>query len=171
VHQPLVPAPFSRHAAAMSTSAPTLPPALPASATRVEREHGPFTIEDLARALRGMPRDAAFWVEAAGSLRPVVGIASTRVRTGAGGPEASTAGAFGLVLRVGGRVALGGGRGGRLPVVPYGRRGSLPDGAPGHRPRSTGRQPCDGLHRGSGDGAEGAGRDGGRLDQARRAAA
>ena len=52
--------------------------------------------------MRGIPRDAAFWVGTADGLRPVVGIAPTYVRVGASGHEASTAGAYGLVLSLGG---------------------------------------------------------------------
>ncbi len=79
-----------------------LPPALQPPASRLEREHGPFSINDLARALRGMPHDAAFWVDCAAGLRPVVGITPTHVRTGAARQEASITGDYRLVLRLGG---------------------------------------------------------------------
>ncbi len=90
----------------MSTSTATLPPAVLPSASRAVRQHEPLSIDDLAKALRGMPRDAAFWVDTPDGVRPVVGITPGHVRTGAGGPEASLAGACDLVLRLGGTLPL-----------------------------------------------------------------
>ena len=81
---------------------PASSPLFPHPSSRSGRSHEPFTISDLAHALRGMPRDAAFWVGTADGLRPVVGIAATYVRVGVSGHEASTAGPYGLVLSLGG---------------------------------------------------------------------
>ena len=86
----------------MSSSTPALPSIVLHPSSRSGRKGDPFTIDDLAHALRGMPRDAAFWVGTADGLRPVVGIAPTYVRQGTDGHEASTAGAYGLVLSLGG---------------------------------------------------------------------
>lgn len=85
----------------MPNIAPALPPVLQ-PASRQGREHEPFTIDEMAHALRGMPRGAAFWADTAAGLCPVVGIAPTRVRDGVTGPEASTVGAYGLVLQLAG---------------------------------------------------------------------
>ena len=86
----------------MSTSTRALPPIVLHPSSRSGRKGEPFTIDDLAHALRGMPRDAAFWVQTVDSLCPVVGITPTHVREGASGHETSTAGAYGLVLSLGG---------------------------------------------------------------------
>ena len=90
----------------MSSSTHVLPSAFPHSSSRHMREHEPFTLDDLARALRGMPRNAEFWVEAATGLCPIVGIAPTHVRTVEGGLKASTVGTYGIVLRLGPMPAL-----------------------------------------------------------------
>ncbi len=86
----------------MLTSTPVQLPIVPHPSSRLGRRDEPFTIDDLAHAPRGMPRDAAFWVGTPNGLRPVVGIAPTYVRQGTNGHEASTAGAYGLVLSLGG---------------------------------------------------------------------
>lgn len=90
----------------MPTSTATLPPAIPPSASRVGHRHEPLSIEDLAKALRGMPWDAAFWVDTSDGVRPVVGITPTHRRTGVNGLEASTMEACDLVLRLGGTLPL-----------------------------------------------------------------
>ena len=86
----------------MPPNTPASSPLFPHPSSRFGREGEPFTINDLAQALRGMPRDAAFWIGTADGLRPVVGITPTYVRSGTNSHVASTAGAYGLVLSLGG---------------------------------------------------------------------
>jgi hypothetical protein len=54
--------------------------------TRSGRHTDPFTIDDLAGALRGIPRDAAIYVHQDGKLRPVVGLGSTKISKGGDAP-------------------------------------------------------------------------------------
>ncbi len=58
--------------------------------SRSGRHHEPFTVDDLANALRGIPRDAQFFVRLpGGEERPVVAITGMGVRRGMNvGPEA-----------------------------------------------------------------------------------